>query len=117
MGYRSLQMKVENKTGQKLVLIDKSLQHGKWDTEPTDVMPNTDMTFKAESKDGALIGINGVAHWKGQVDGGAFTILFDKPLGAGATKVDPSCPSAYQGELTGDPAGHHSSVTITFSKS
>ncbi|MFD3157023.1 hypothetical protein ACFIJ5_09200 [Haloimpatiens sp. FM7330] len=116
MGYRSLKVTVKNRTGQKLVLKNYPLNHGKWSTKPVDINSAGECTWKAESKDGALIGVTGKISWESQETLGAFVISFDKPLGAGATKVDPSCPTGYKHELHGNTGGHHSSVTVIFSK-
>jgi hypothetical protein len=116
MGYRSLQVTTENDTGQKLVLKSATLTHGKWDKKPSDIDAAKSGTWKAESRDGALIGTSGVVIWEGESTGGAFVIHFDKPFGSGPTKVDASCPEGYQHELKGDPSGHHSSVTVIFEK-
>ena len=116
MGYRSLQIEVVNSTGEKLVLQNETLQHGKWDTKPEDIASATNSTFKAESKDGALIGVTGSATWKGEADLGAFVISFNKPYGSGETEVNPGCPQDYKWELHGDTGGHKSSVKVIFSK-
>jgi len=116
MGYRSLAVKTENKTGQKLVLGSYNLTHGKWDAKPQSIEPGKVDNWKAESRDGALIGTAGNTVWEGANTGGAFAISFDKPYGSGKTKVDPSCPAGYQCEVKGDPGGHHSTVTVVFQK-
>ncbi len=116
MGYRSIAVTVENRTGEKLVIKNYELNHGKWDTAPTDIQSAGNCFWKAESRDGALIGVTGVTRWESEKTLGSFTISFDKPYGSGHTNVDASCPMGYKHELQGDVSGHHSSVTVIFSK-
>jgi hypothetical protein len=116
MSSRTIEFTVDNQTGQKLVLDGLAFNHGKVIVAPTDIDSATKCVFKVGNKDWAWIGVEGTVSWKGADDLGAFSIYFFKPISTGPTKIDPACPEAYKHETEGDPSGHHSQVTVTFSK-
>jgi len=117
MGYRSIEFQITNSIlDENLIIVHHSLEHGKWNSTPVSIRNNNSITFKVESKDAALIGVEGKVIWENGTTLEKSEVYFNKPMSTNPTSIDVTVGKGYKYTLSGDPQGHNSKIGIVFSK-